>query len=89
MNKDKCFGGIIQLIMSGVALRFFESPGFQTLNGEMARKLGVSISRESIRRYVGLVDAANKMRQSLINDLKGKLLFIKMDSATRQFRSFL
>ena len=87
MNKDKFIWGIIQLIMSGVALRFFESPGFQTLNGEITRKLGVSISRESIRRYV--VDAANKMRESLINDLKDKLLFIKMDSATRQFRSFL
>ena len=73
--------------MSGVALRFFESPGFQTLNGEMARKLGVSVSRESIRRYV--LDAANKMRESLINDLKGKLVFIKMDAATRQLRSFL
>ena len=87
MNKDKFIWGIIQLIMSGVALRFFESPGFQTLNGEMARKLGVSISRESICRYV--VDAANKMRESLINDLKSKLLFMKMNSATRQFRSFL
>ena len=69
------------------ALNGCDQPRFQTLNGEMARKLGLSISRESIRRYV--VDAANKMRESLINDLKGKLLFIKMDSATRQFRSFL
>ena len=73
--------------MSGVALRFFENPGFQSLNGEMTRKLGVFISRESIRRYV--VNAANKMRESLINDLKGKLVFIKKDSATRQLRSFL
>ena len=87
MNKGKFIGGIIQLIMSGVALRFFESPGFQTLNGEMIRKLGVSISRESIRRYV--VDVVNKMRQSLINDLQGKLVFIKMGSTTRQLRSFL
>ena len=52
----------------------------KTLNGEMARKLGVSISRESIRRYV--IDAASKMRESLINDLKGKVIFIKMDNAT-------
>ena len=52
--------------MSGVALHFFESPEFQTLNGEKAQKLGVSVSRESIRRYV--LDAANKMRESLIND---------------------
>ena len=86
MNKYKFIWDIIQLIMSGVALRFFESPGFQTLNGEMARKLGVSISRESICQYV--VDAANKMRESLINELKGKLLFIKMDSATRHFKAF-
>ena len=67
MNKDKFIWGIFQLIKSGVAPRFFESPEFQTLNGEMARKLGVSILRESICRYV--VDAANKMRESLINDL--------------------
>ena len=57
------------------------------LNGEMAQKLRVSISRESIRRYV--LDAADKMRESLKNDLKGKLVFIKIDSATRQLQSFL
>ena len=72
MNKNNFIWGIIQLIISGVTLRFFESLGFQTLNGEMAQKLGVSVSRESIRRYV--LDAANKMRESLINDFKGKLV---------------
>ena len=40
MNKDKFIWGIIQSIMSDVALRFFESPRFHTLNGEMGRKLG-------------------------------------------------
>ena len=73
--------------MSRVALRFFKSPGFQTLNGEMAGKLGVSVSRKSIRRYV--LDAAHKMRESLINELKGKLAFTKTEAATRQLRSFL
>ena len=29
------------------------------------------------------------MRESSINDFQGKLVFIKMDSATRQLRSFL
>ena len=53
----------------------------------MARKLEVSISRESIRRYV--IDAARKLRESLINGLKGKIVFIKMDKATRQLRTFL
>ena len=72
--------------MFGVALHSFESLEFQTLNGEMARKLGVSVSRKSILRYV--LDAANKMRDSWINDLKGKPVFIKMNAATRQLQSF-
>ena len=53
----------------------------------MARKLGVSLSREPIRRFV--MNAVNRMRDALIKDLKGKLVYIKMDGATRQSRSFL
>ena len=68
--------------MSGVALRFFKSPGFQALNDEMTRKSEVFVLRESICQY--LIDAATKMRESLIKNLKGKLVFIKMDNATRQ-----
>ena len=41
-------------------MHFFENPGFHTLNGELARKLGVYVLRESIRRYV--LDAANNAR---------------------------
>ena len=87
MNKETFIRGIVQIVMSGVPLSFFESPGFFTLNGEMARKLGVSLSRESIRRFV--MNAANRMRDALIKDLKGKLVYIEMDGATRQSRSFL
>ena len=38
----------------------------------MARRLEVLLSRESIRRFV--MDAANRMRDALIRDLKGKLV---------------
>ena len=75
------------MAMSGVSLSIFESQGFFTLNGETAQKLGVSLSRESIRKFV--IDAANQMKDSLKNDLKGKLIFVKMNCATRQLRSFL
>ena len=53
----------------------------------MVRKLSVSLSRESIRRYV--IDAANLARDALITKLKGKLVYIKIVGATRQLRSFL
>ena len=57
------------------------------MNGEIARKLSVSLSRESIRQYV--TDAANLARDALITKLKGKPVYIKIDGATRQLRSFL
>ena len=87
MSKDTFKRGVAQTVTSGVPLRFFESPGFLTLNGEIARKLNVSLSRESIPRLV--LDAANRMRKSLKKDLKGKLVYIKTDRATRQLSIFL
>ena len=58
MSKQKLIREIVEIVMSGVPLNFFESRGFLLLNGEMARKLSVSFSRKSIRRYV--IDAANQ-----------------------------
>ena len=86
MSKQKFICGIVEIVMSGVPLNFFESRGFLVLICEMARKLPVSLSHESIRRYV--IDAANLARDALITKLKGKLVYIKIDGATQQLRSF-
>ena len=64
ISNQKFIRGIVKIVMSGVPLNFFESRGFLVLNGEMARKLSVSLSRKSIRRYV--IDAANLARDALI-----------------------
>ena len=87
MSKQKFIRGIVKIVIFGVPLNFFESRGFLVLNGEMVRKLSVSFSHESICPYV--VDAANLARDALITKLKGKLVYIKIDGATRQLRSFL
>ena len=50
------------MVMSGVLFSIFESQGFFTLNGETTQKLGVSLSRESIRKFV--INAANQMKDS-------------------------
>ena len=78
MNKETFIRGIEQIIMSGIPFIFLKVKVF-TLNGEIAWKLGVSLSRESIRTFT--MDAANWMRDSLIKGLKGKLVYIKMDGA--------
>ena len=75
------------MVMCGVLLSIFKSQGFFTLNGETAQKFGESLPRESIRKFV--IDAANQMKDSLKNDLKGKLIFVKMDCTTRQLKKFL
>ena len=62
MNKEKFFGGIVQMVVFDVSLSIFENEGFFTLKGKTALKLGVSLSKESIRKFV--VDAAKQMKDS-------------------------
>ena len=64
MNKEKLIRGIVQMVMSGVPLSIFESQGFFTFNGETTQKLGMPLSRESIRKFV--IDAANQMKEGFI-----------------------
>ena len=85
MSKQKFIRGIVEIVMSGIPLNFFESRGFLVLNGEMARKLSVSLSRESIRRYVS--DAANLATDALITKLKGKLVYKNSNLNSNKIRS--
>ena len=64
-----------------VALTLFSQPAFLDLNGEMARKLGVSLERQSIRKLI--LEEAKNEREELQKTLKGRFMFIKMDAATR------
>ncbi|CAK8682943.1 unnamed protein product [Clavelina lepadiformis] len=51
MTKEKFKRHVIQLVVdNGVALTLFSSPAFAGLHGEMAEKLGVSLS--SIRNII-------------------------------------
>ena len=67
------------MVMSGVPLRFFESQGFLILSGEMARKLGVSLSRDSIRRYI--TDAASRVKKVLMKNIYFIYLFVSSAKA--------
>ena len=53
MTKEKFQDHLVQLVVhNSVPLTFFTSLGFLGLNGEMARFLGVSLHRDSIRDLV-------------------------------------
>jgi hypothetical protein len=68
------------VVRNGVALTLFSQPAFPGLNGEMAKKLGVSLERQSIRKLV-LEEAKNK-NEELQKTLNRRSKFIKMDATT-------
>ncbi|KAM9307836.1 uncharacterized protein PAF06_011978 [Gastrophryne carolinensis] len=73
---------IIELVVKdAVPISLFSRPAFMGLNGEMARKLGVSLERESIRKLV--IEEAVKQKKELQESLKGRFVFLKMDACTR------
>ena len=60
-------------------LKLFSSSGFIGLHGEMAEKLGVSLS--SIRNLI--LCEAEEQKHKLKEELRDKFLFSKMDGCTR------
>ncbi|XP_023222406.1 uncharacterized protein LOC111623902 [Centruroides sculpturatus] len=72
---------IEMVVQDSVPLIFFSRPAFLGLNGEMARKLGVSLDRENIRRLI--IEEAVLKKDELWKRLKDRLIFIKMDACTR------
>jgi len=80
MTKEKFKHHLIQLVVeNGVPLKLFSSPGFIGLHGEMAEKLGVSLS--SIRNLI--LCEAEEQKNKLKEELRDKFLFLKMDGCTR------
>ena len=63
-KKDFKKGIVEMVVYNGVAVRFFESVGFQRINGEVARKLGVGLNRDSIRKLV--IERAEEMKEEMI-----------------------
>ena len=82
MTKEKFISSIIEMVVkNSVPLRFFSLPAFQEMNGELARKLGVALDRNSIRSLI--IKEANHQRQLLKSLINGKFIFLKMDACTR------
>ena len=40
------------VVKSHITLSFFSTPAFWGLNGEMARKVGISLDRDNIRKLI-------------------------------------
>ncbi|KAM9330121.1 LOW QUALITY PROTEIN: uncharacterized protein PAF06_009560 [Gastrophryne carolinensis] len=82
MTPEKFKHHIIEMVVkNSVPLSFFSQTAFLGLNGEMAKKLGVSLERESIRKLI--IEEAQCKKEELQKVLKGRFVFLKMDACTR------
>ncbi|GFG29456.1 hypothetical protein Cfor_08213, partial [Coptotermes formosanus] len=82
MTPEKFKHHIIEMVVkNSLPLSFFSQTAFLGLNGEMAKKLGVSLERESIRKLI--IEEAKCKKEELQKVLKGRFVFLKMDACTR------
>ena len=72
---------------NGASLNMFIGEGIEILACDLAKKFGIKVSRENICHQIESL--AEKKRSDLRSDLNGKLLFLKVDGASRHQGSFL
>jgi hypothetical protein len=88
MTAAKMIKGIvISVARDGIPLRYFKELGGTTLMGDMAKRVGVSLDRSRIRSYV--INAAEKMKLKIKEELKDKFIHLKFDCATRIRTNYL
>lgn len=70
MTKDKFIESIVTWVaVESLPIRFFSTKSYDISMGEIARKLGVSLSRDSVKGYVlkAAQKLADKITEILVN----------------------
>lgn len=82
MTPDAFKRNIVKItVLNGISLRFFSRPEVLALIGELARKLGVALNRDNIRKLV--IDEYESQKEQLKKKLSNKFVYLKMDACTR------
>ena len=75
------------VLQNGASFNIFSGAGIEILTRDLAKKFDIKISRENMRQEIQTL--AEKKRSDLRSNLNGKLIFLKVDGASRHRRSFL
>ena len=75
------------VVYNGVPLTFFQDDGFQLLNGDFAKILGISLGRQAIRNMV--LKRSEEKRSKLKGSLSKTFVSLKFDGVTRLRSHFL
>ena len=83
MNKETFVQTIVTMVVNnGDPAHFFSQSGAQMAMGEMARKVGVSLAKDNVSKYV--MAAAQKLKERMKEELKDRLNHLKFDCAKQQ-----
>ena len=75
------------VLQNGASFNIFSGAGIEILTRDLAKKFGIKISRKNMRQEIQTL--AEKKRSDLRSNLNEKLIFLKVDGASRHRRSFL
>lgn len=88
ISKTSFFGNIMRFVCeNGLAFKVFDSEAMQSSFAEQARTFKFTLGRQQVRDFI--VDQARLYREKVKEELKGKVVYLLVDGASRQFRSFL
>ena len=88
INAEDFKNGILKMVVyNGVPLTFFQDDGFQLLNGDFAKILGISLGRQAIRNMV--LKRSEEERSKLKGSLSKTFVSLKFDGVTRLRSHFL
>ena len=86
-KEDFKKGMNMTILQNGVPFNVFSSEGIKILTGDLAKHFGLKVNRDSARSQI--MALAQQKRAELKTNLQGKLVFLKVDGASRHNRSFL
>ena len=68
-------------VLHGIFLRFFSKPEVLALIGELARKLGVALNRDNIKKLI--IEEYENQKEQIKKKVYNKFVYLKMDACTR------
>lgn len=88
MTKELLEQSIVHSVAKhGIPIRYFSSPAYKLAVGQLASSVGLSLHRDNVRKFV--ISAADNLKAELKKDLEGKLVYVKVDCATRIRTSYM
>ncbi|XP_062549894.1 uncharacterized protein LOC134214559 [Armigeres subalbatus] len=88
INKPTFMEGCMKLVtIHHLPLTCFEWEGLKLIIDPISEALNVKINRKNIKLH--LEATANRIKQVLIKEMRGKLISVKLDSASRHHRHIL